>query len=428
MDQQDYSINSVLLVDDEKAILNALKRLLMPLKCKIYCAESGAEALAILADTDIDIIISDMRMPEMSGEQLLAQVAIRWPNTERVVLTGFSDSDSIINAINNGSISRFLQKPWDDKEVKKTVEKSFLLKYLTLQNQQLEALKIKRSKELIELNHALEEKVTQRTEQLKQSNDELQESYRAIVKMFSSLIDSRLPMLSNNAQLSFNKILATVADQNSISGIEYKQLLFAWQLRHIGKLSFSDELLTTPYLLLSALQQRDFQLHPLNSLVVCLGVKPLYPSGKLIYQHREYLDGSGYPKGLHAQEIDIRAQIITVLNDYIELTSGLYKKNDMSSIQAINYMLNDVAHRYNRDIVISLQNAIPKIAKEQSLVFDQLVTTGELRNGMILSRDLFNNEHCLLLSAGQKINELLIQRIHEIEQNLPGNIDIYVNS
>ena len=100
----------------------------------------------------------------------------------------------------------------------------------------------------------------------------------------------------------------------------------------------------------------------------------------------------------------------------------------MSSIQAINYMLNDVAHRYNRDIVISLQNAIPKIAKEQSLVFDQLVTTGELRNGMILSRDLFNNEHCLLLSAGQKINELLIQRIHEIEQNLPGNIDIYVNS
>ncbi|MEH6444717.1 MAG: HD domain-containing phosphohydrolase [Oceanospirillaceae bacterium] len=428
MTDQDYSQNSVLLVDDEKPILNALKRLLMPLKCKIHCAASGNEALEILANETVDIVISDMRMPQMSGDELLAQVAQKWPNTERVVLSGYADVDATISAINQGNISRFLLKPWSDQEVITTVTKSFSLRQLMLKNQQLEKLTQQKNQQLAELNHSLEQKVVQRTQQLQSTNSELQESYRAIVKMFSSLIDSRLKTLNNSTPLSFNQLLLDLAAKFDITGNELKQLHFAWQLRHIGKLSFSDELLATPYLLLSVQQQRTFHLHPLHALAVCLRVKPLYPSGKIISQHREYLDGSGYPKGLKAPDIDLRAQIMCALNDYIELTSGLYKQQADSSEQAFSYMQNDVASRYNAEIVSALQELMPKMAKAQTLVYDTRITSDKLKTSMTLSRDIINSAHCLLLSAGQKLDETLIQRIHEMELNLQEKFDIFVNS
>ncbi len=428
MEHQNYSLNSILLVDDEEPILKALKRLLMPLKCKVHCANSGEAALVILAENEIDIIISDMRMPHMSGDQLLAEVAQLWPDVERVVLTGFADVEAIINAINKGSISRFLQKPWDVEEIKSVVTKSFSLKHLTLKNQQLEALAVKKNQELHELNETLELKVVQRTKKLEQNISDMQESYKGVLKMFSSLIDSRLPALSKSTQLPYNQILSELAEKFDIDGAEYKQLFFAWQLRHIGKLGFSDALLASPYLLLPAAQQREFQKHPLHSMAVCLRVKPLYPSGKLIFQHREYLDGSGYPKGLTAESIDIRAQIITVLNDYIELTNGLFKETPLSSLQAFNYMLDDAASCYNQEIVKSLQKIIPQMAKNNSLLFDTQLSSEELRNGMILSRDVYSSEDRLLLSEGQKMTELLRQRIQEMELNLQERLNIYVNT
>ncbi len=428
MTAPDYSQNSILLVDDEAAILRALKRLLMPLKCKIHCAESGAQALELLAEHRFDLIISDMRMPQMSGDQLLATVAQQWPQTELIILSGYADFDATINAINNGSISRFLLKPWSDQELLSTVEKSFSLKQLVLRNQHLEKLTAQKNKQLEELNHSLEEKVAKRTEQLQTINNELQESYRAIVKMFSSLVDSRFSTMSREKQSLYNKLLLAVAEKFSITDAPLKQLYFAWQLRHIGKLSFSDELVNSAYLSLSAQQQKNFHLHPLHAMAVCLRVKPLYPSGQIISQHKEYLDGSGYPKGLTGAQIDKRAQIICVLNDYIELTQGRYKAQAESSEQTFNYMQGEGCDKYDQDVVSTLKALLAEFATEQALMYDTLVSSDKLKKGMVLSRDIVNSANCLLLSAGQLLDETLIQRIHEMEHNLQEKLDIFVTS
>ena len=105
---------SVLFVDDEKSVLLALRRLCRSTGWEIYTAESGAEGLAIIAEQAIDLVVSDMRMPQMNGAEFLEQVYIRSPSTVRVLLTGYSEIESTIAAINKGQIFSYCTKPWDN--------------------------------------------------------------------------------------------------------------------------------------------------------------------------------------------------------------------------------------------------------------------------------------------------------------------------
>ena len=107
----------LLFVDDEENILNALRRLFHPLNYKVLTAGSGAEALALLEHEPVDLVISDMRMPQMDGVQLLEQVRAKWPDIPRILLTGYSDIDSTIAAINRGAISRYITKPWESNDI-----------------------------------------------------------------------------------------------------------------------------------------------------------------------------------------------------------------------------------------------------------------------------------------------------------------------
>ena len=113
---------TLLFVDDEENILNALRRLFHPLNYRILTAGSGAEALALLEHEPVDLVISDMRMPQMDGVQLLEQVRAKWPNIPRILLTGYADIDSTIAAINRGEISRYITKPWESNDIMLVVQ------------------------------------------------------------------------------------------------------------------------------------------------------------------------------------------------------------------------------------------------------------------------------------------------------------------
>lgn len=102
---------TLLFVDDEPSILSALRRLFRPHGYRILIAESGAAGLAILEQEAVDLIISDMRMPEMDGATFLKQARSRWPGTVRILLTGYADVTSTVAAINEGEIYRYIAKP-----------------------------------------------------------------------------------------------------------------------------------------------------------------------------------------------------------------------------------------------------------------------------------------------------------------------------
>ena len=115
----------VLVVDDEPGILSALKRVLRRDGYEILAASSAKEGLRILGDHDVQVILSDQRMPEMSGTEFLSRVRDLYPETIRIILSGYTDLESIADAINRGSIYKFLTKPWEDDLLRENVREAF---------------------------------------------------------------------------------------------------------------------------------------------------------------------------------------------------------------------------------------------------------------------------------------------------------------
>lgn len=112
---------TILCVDDEAAGLRSFKRIFTPVGYQVLTFESAPDALSMLEDHDINIIISDMRMPELSGFKFLAKAANISPDSVRILLTGHSEIESTINAINHYKIHAYLTKPWQSEELLNTI-------------------------------------------------------------------------------------------------------------------------------------------------------------------------------------------------------------------------------------------------------------------------------------------------------------------
>ena len=129
----------LLCVDDERNVLRALERIFMDEEYEILTASSGEEGLAFLAENpDIQVVISDYRMPGMNGVEFLRQVCEKHPDTVRIVLSGYADTTAVVSAINEGQIYKFVSKPWSDEELRQTVAKAVESFALHHQNRGLE--------------------------------------------------------------------------------------------------------------------------------------------------------------------------------------------------------------------------------------------------------------------------------------------------
>ncbi|WP_435749798.1 response regulator [Thauera sp. AutoDN2] len=157
---------TLLLVDDEENILAALKRALRRDRYDILTANSGAEGLARLAEQSVDVIVSDQRMPGMTGVEFLREARKAHPDTVRIVLSGYTELKSITDAINEGAIYKFLTKPWDDEQLRTNIAEAFKLRELAQENHRLtEALRVSNA-ELAAANARLEALLTTKEHEL----------------------------------------------------------------------------------------------------------------------------------------------------------------------------------------------------------------------------------------------------------------------
>lgn len=161
--QPAQSERTLLLVDDEEGVLSALRRVLRRDGYRILTAASGEEALQVLVGNAVDVIVSDQRMPGMTGVDLLRQAKRIHPETVRIVLSGYTELKSITDAINEGAIYKFMTKPWDDEQLRLTVREAFAHKELADENRRL-------NHALMEVNQELQGMLA--SEQQRLRNDE----------------------------------------------------------------------------------------------------------------------------------------------------------------------------------------------------------------------------------------------------------------
>jgi len=177
----DDNKHTVLLVDDEKNVLNSLKRLLRKEKYRLLTCLSGAEGLNILEENDIHLVISDQRMPQMSGTEFFAVVKERCPDAIRIILSGYTDVDSITESINKGHVYKFFLKPWNDQSLKLEINQALEQYDLIQTNKKLHEKVLEQNEELKKINETLEILVKKRTMELEIQNQALELS-RAILE------------------------------------------------------------------------------------------------------------------------------------------------------------------------------------------------------------------------------------------------------
>jgi response regulator RpfG family c-di-GMP phosphodiesterase len=423
---------ALLFVDDESNILRSLKRLFYPAGYRIFTAESGEKGLEILRSQPIDLVISDMRMPEMSGAQFLEQVCLHWPDTIRILLTGYADIQSTIAAINAGQIYRYLSKPWDDKSIVWEVRRALEHKQLERDKLRLESLAIRQNEELKRLNTSLEAKVKARTEELSRAMDDLQhthkelkETFMTTVRVFSNFIELRKgPYMGHSRRVAEDaKRLATRLQLNDN---DVQNIVFAALLHDIGGMALPDRILTKPFDSLTPDDKELFKKHPATGQATLMGLEHLKETAQFVRSHHENYDGSGYPDHLAGTDIPLGARILSIANDYDGLQIGIKTYRRYTQADAKLYLLDQRGKRYDPFLVDTFIAMLKTEEGAAGAGKEYMTSSKQLRPGMVISRDVVSKDGLLLLSKGFVVDETIIEQLRNVEETLGHPFAIYI--
>jgi response regulator RpfG family c-di-GMP phosphodiesterase len=294
----------LLIIDDEPEIRNVLSEFLSEsYNCRaVACAE---EALALLSTMKFDLIISDITMPQMSGLEMVPHILQLAPETAIIMISGAQTIESAIEALRVGAFD-YIMKPFDLRHVELAVERA--LNHHAL-------LEAKRRYE-----NYLEELIAQRTIELNQTLDSLEDSYRTTLKALVAALETRDTDTHGHSERVVNFSLRLGhelgLDKNQLRALEFGSLL-----HDIGKIGIPDAILRKPARLTDD-EWIKMRQHPALGERILAGIKFLEGAARVVGQHHEKWDGSGYPLGLRAEEIDLNARIFAVVDAFDAMVSN----------------------------------------------------------------------------------------------------------
>lgn len=428
---------TILCVDDEPSILSALRRLFRAKGFQVHVAEGGQAGLAVLAAEPIDLVISDMRMPEMDGVMFLEQVRQRWPDTMRLLLTGYADITSIMGAINRGEIYRYIAKPWDDNDIILIVRSALQQRAMEQEQRRLQALIAAQNEELKVLNFTLEVKVAERTAELKQANgalvaanEQLKSNFITSIKIFTSLIELRGSHLAGHSRRVAD-LARRLAQKLGMDNKPAQEIFVAGLLHDIGKVGFDDDMLNTPVSMLNTAQLQAFRKHPSRAAQLLFPLPELKGAAETIASQLEWYDGNGYPDGLIGKSIPMGARILLVASDFDSLQIGTLAQRKLAPAKALEAIMDGRGKRYDPDVVSALAYLMGEAEQSTGVVRPTVDAPRKVRDllpGMVLSRDLMTPSGLLMLTAGHVLDDAVISKIMDFEKSMGLNLMVEVES
>ena len=412
--QNEKPLPRILCVDDEPNILSSLRRLFRAKGYEVLIANGGEEGLAILEKEKVDLIISDMRMPNMTGAVFLEHVRSRWPDIIRLLLTGYADVQSIIDAINRGEIYRYITKPWDDHDIVLVVKQALERQDLEKEKKRLEELTHQQNLELKDLNNSLEQKVAQRTLQLKEAhdsllgvNEKLKNSFLTSIKVFSNVIEMRGGKLVGHSRRVAD-LSRKIAIKMNLNAPDIQEIFVAGLLADIGKIGFSDELINTPMSLMNGETLGIFYKHTARAEQLLMPLDDLQGAAKIIRCQHERYDGQGFPDGLEGEAIPLGARILTVANDFNLHQIGVLTPKRLSATEAQSLIIKGAGNRYDALVVDAFKRVFDVLDQDMTI---QTMKVRNLLPGMVLASDVISQEGLLLLPAEYVLDEKYIEKL-----------------
>jgi response regulator RpfG family c-di-GMP phosphodiesterase len=422
----------VLFVDDEPSILSALRRLFRPQGYRVLLAESGSMGLDLLEKEHVDLVVSDMRMPEMDGATLLEKVRERWPTVGRILLTGYADIGSTVAAINRGQIHRYVSKPWDDRDLIMCVQDGLERRRLEQENRALLRLTREQNDELQTLNASLAARVKARTAELEQVNAmletsfaQVQENFLLSINVFSGLVELRSSGLAGYSR-QVADLARRIARRLAGGAMLEEDVYIAGLLHEIGKIGFPDTLLRKPLSAMSGDELATYRRHTLNGEAALLPLGRLQRVARFVRSHHERIDGKGFPDALSGDEVPLGAQILSVSSDYHAAQSGRLSLKRYSAAEAQALIRGGAGTRYETQVVEAFELALGDEATDKPQ--DRELQAHEVIPGMVLSRDLLSPQGTLLLAAGFVFDVRVVRQLREFAGREGVKLQVFVKS
>jgi response regulator RpfG family c-di-GMP phosphodiesterase len=304
---------------------------------------------------------------------------------------------------------------------------------LEREKQRLEELTRKQNEELKDLNAHLEEKVQARTEEVRQTmglleaaHVKLKKSFIISVRIFSNLIEMRNPSKSGHSRRVAD-LARTLAQNMGLGAAEIQDTFIAGLLLDIGKIGLPDRLLDKPFHSLSFDDRTEVIKYPVKGEMALMALEQLHGAAKLIRNHRERFDGTGYPDRLSGLSIPLGARILALADDYDTALMGTTFVKPLKPAEASLLIQGGKGKRYDPAVVDALLNELGGARPATDSASELTLRSGQIIPGMELSRDLITQGGEMLLTKGHVLNEQLIKQINRFESMDGHSLTIYVH-
>lgn len=394
---------TVLCVDDEPHILSALRRLFRPTGIRLLTADSGTQALQMLGHESVDAVISDMRMPGMSGAELLEHVCAGWPDTMRLLLTGYADMQSTVAAINQGRIFRYVSKPWQDNELLQALEQALEHRRLTRERNRLLALTARQNADLLALNQSLEQKVQARTEDVRRA-------FTTSISVLTNLIELRDGAMAGHSR-RVAVLARQIAQRMGLPNDTVQDIMLAGLLHDIGKIGMPDSVRNRPSGDLSAEERAMLRQHPVLGERALIALEGIGCATGMIRSHHERFDGGGFPDGLAGEDIPLGARIVAVADEFDALQGGGRIGTKVTPADALSLIRREGSGQFDPAVVAAFADLREEALRSRPRLAEKSVAFGDLQPDMRLARDLLDRDGILLLAAGQVLTAPVLAKL-----------------
>lgn len=256
-----------------------------------------------------------------------------------------------------------------------------------------------------------------RSRELYLAQQQLEHAFSSTVETFASLLSGRQGR-SRQSMRRLARHVRRLALAVGIAESELQHLHLAATLCDLGKLALSDLVLNTPVFEMEKATFESFRQHPRLAYEALAVLEPLEAVAHIILEHAEFFDGSGYPEGKTWAQTSLASQVLCTVKDFDALTAGIVLPEALTQADALAYMREQSGKRYSEEMVETWSLVLDEhpFDESTSVTAEQRVTPGKLSEGMVLTRDLTNDDGVLILGAGKTLNDRMIERLQRLQQ------------
>ena len=326
-------LRQVLIVDDEEPIRKVLARYLESKGFEVKTAPEGPSALALLERHRFVLMVCDLRMPMMNGQEVVMKALALDPDLAVITLSGINDAVTATEVLAMGA-SDYLVKPVELESLRHAVERSLQKRHLRVEQRKVERL--------------IRDTVILRTVELEKEKLALRQMTVSIAETLINAMEAKDVCLRGHSQRVAD-LGASIAQEMGLDEDTVEQVRLAGRLHDVGKIGIREAVLNKP----GALTEEEFE-HVRSAVTTGMDIlRPLQHLGAVldfVQDHHEQIDGKGYPRGIKGERISIGGRILSVCDAFDALTSKRAFREPLSVRETLDTMAGQVGTRFDRDV------------------------------------------------------------------------------